>query len=105
MPDRPPVLKPIGYRKQPRPPRSALRLLSSRPAERRKRFWLTMHPLCAECERNDRVEAATELDHIIELIDGGADDESNLQGLCHACHVAKSTASRSTRRAGGGVKR
>lgn len=46
-------------------------------------------PLCAECERQGRVTPATERDHIVPLAEGGADDDSNVQGLCHECHEAK----------------
>lgn len=54
----------------------------------RKR-WFDAHPLCVICEREDRVRVATELDHIKRLEDGGLDDDSNRQGLCHECHLAK----------------
>lgn len=53
--------------------------------------YLAKHPLCAECERNARVAAATDLDHVIphrgdhELFW----DRSNWQGLCHPCHSRK----------------
>lgn len=47
-------------------------------------------PLCAECTRQGRVAEATQRDHIVPLCDGGADDDTNTQGLCDACHEAKS---------------
>jgi 5-methylcytosine-specific restriction endonuclease McrA len=34
-------------------------------------------------------EAGYEIDHIIELNDGGSDDNSNLQALCKNCHTVK----------------
>jgi hypothetical protein len=34
-------------------------------------------------------DKATEVDHIIELANGGTDDVDNLQPLCSACHKAK----------------
>ena len=38
---------------------------------------------------------ATEVDHIVEIQDGGAEfDLSNLRSLCHGCHVKKTTARR-----------
>ena len=49
-------------------------------------------PLCAECRRQGRVTPATQRYHIIPLCDGGADDETNEQGLCEPCHDAKSQA-------------
>ena len=55
--------------------------------------WLYANPLCVRCLAADRVTVATELDHIIPLCKGGpdfdADDERNRQGLCRACHDAK----------------
>lgn len=50
----------------------------------------TRQPLCAECERQGRVSRATQRDHIKPLSDGGADDQTNEQGLCEACHDEKS---------------
>ncbi|MFD1709078.1 HNH endonuclease [Ottowia sp. GY511] len=60
-------------------------------------------PLCAECERQGRVTPATERDHIVPLAEGGADDDTNVQGLCHACHEEKRKAesTRGQRRARG----
>jgi 5-methylcytosine-specific restriction protein A len=60
------------------------------------------NPLCAECERQGRVTLATQRDHIIPLAEGGKDDETNEQGLCHECHEVKSLAEaqRGRRRAG-----
>ena len=49
-------------------------------------------PLCAECERHGRVRLASQRDHKIPLAEGGTDDEANEQGLCDACHEAKSLA-------------
>jgi 5-methylcytosine-specific restriction protein A len=46
-------------------------------------------PLCAECTRQGRVTLATQRDHIKALAEGGADDASNVQGLCTTCHDAK----------------
>jgi 5-methylcytosine-specific restriction protein A len=48
------------------------------------------NPLCVECERQGRVTLATQRDHIKPLAEGGADDDSNVQGLCTACHSIKS---------------
>lgn len=49
-------------------------------------------PLCVACEAQGRVTAATQRDHIIPLAEGGADDASNVQALCEACHEVKSKA-------------
>ena len=50
----------------------------------------TVNPLCAECERQGLARPAVQRDHIVPLEEGGADDPSNVQGLCLDCHDAKS---------------
>jgi 5-methylcytosine-specific restriction enzyme A len=52
--------------------------------ERRKRV-LERFPACVMCRR----AASTVADHIVNLARGGADDESNMQGLCESCHALK----------------
>jgi len=52
------------------------------------------HPLCVACEAQGRVRLATQRDHIVSLAEGGADDDSNTQGLCGECHEVKSKAER-----------
>ena len=72
-------------------------------AIRRRHF--ERHPLCVECERHGRVSAATELDHIVELADGGAESDANRQGLCGECHrrkTASAIAARHSAASGGG---
>lgn len=49
-------------------------------------------PLCVECLRQGMARAATQRDHITPLAEGGTDNASNEQGLCDACHEAKSLA-------------
>ena len=63
--------------------------LRGRAAVTRRERFLHEHPLCVECERQGRVTAATVPDHIVALVNGGADDESNLQALCAECHRKK----------------
>ncbi|MFU8927546.1 HNH endonuclease [Acinetobacter puyangensis] len=41
---------------------------------------------CLEC---GVVTRALELDHIVNIAQGGTDDESNLQSLCVECHKKK----------------
>lgn len=37
------------------------------------------------------VTAAAELDHVVALRNGGADEWANYQGLCVPCHKAKTS--------------
>jgi 5-methylcytosine-specific restriction enzyme A len=56
----------------------------------RKAVLARDHFLCRSCG-----SAASDVDHRVELIDGGAPyDPENLQALCEACHDAKSSESR-----------
>ena len=49
---------------------------------------LAFSPLCAACG-----EAASEVDHIVPLAQGGREmDWTNVQPLCGACHAAKTAA-------------
>lgn len=56
--------------------------------ERRER-WLRYNPLCVDCKAQGRVTAGQEVDHVIPLFKGGADDPSNYQTLCKEHHAAK----------------
>ncbi len=56
--------------------------------------WITAHIACNQC---GRVSLDNQLDHIVPLFEGGADDESNYQTLCVECHKVK-TASEMQRR-------
>jgi 5-methylcytosine-specific restriction protein A len=56
-------------------------------------------PLCVLCLAQGRYKAATQIDHKVARIDGGSDEESNLQTLCQTCHALKSAAE-AARRAG-----
>ncbi len=49
---------------------------------------LSEEPLCMACRAQDRVSAATEVDHIVPIAEGGTDERENLQGLCSGCHAA-----------------
>jgi len=57
--------------------------------QRRRKLWFTLHPLCVACQKKGVTSMATELDHVVPLFKGGADDQSNLQGLCPTCHEQK----------------
>ncbi|WP_441005289.1 HNH endonuclease [Xanthomonas sp. WHRI 1810A] len=51
------------------------------------------------CQACSTVTLDLEVDHIINVAQGGTDDEANLQALCVPCHKAK-TAEESARGAG-----
>lgn len=68
--------------------RSADRLRGYAGQQRRKR-WLRNNPMCVHCLAAGELVLAQEIDHIVSLHAGGVDDETNLQSLCHVCHVAK----------------
>lgn len=57
-------------------------------------WWLRTHPACANC---GRLHYTNQVDHVVPLWDGGADDETNFQTLCVTCHEAK-TAGEAKRR-------
>ncbi len=50
------------------------------------------HPLCARCLIVGRYTVGTQSDHIVALMNGGADTEANLQRLCDDCHNVKTNA-------------
>ena len=50
---------------------------------------LNAHPLCVICLKQGRLSHAVELDHIIALVNGGTNADSNFQCLCKACHQDK----------------
>lgn len=59
--------------------------------QQRRLRWLSRFPLCARClaASPPRITAAEQVDHIVPLFKGGADNESNYQSLCRPCHVEK----------------
>ena len=75
--------------------------LRGRAAVERRARWLELHPLCCKCETEGRVTVATDVDHIVPLWAGGADDyATNGQSLCRAHHDAKTAAEAGERAAG-----
>lgn len=55
----------------------------------RERVLLRDQYTCCGC---GLVTQELEVDHIINVAEGGSDDESNLQSLCVPCHQAKTAA-------------
>lgn len=54
--------------------------------QRLRLMFLARNPLCARCEASGLVTAATDVHHKVAKRDGGSDEFSNLQALCHSCH-------------------
>lgn len=48
--------------------------------------YLAEHPLCEQCQKENRVKKAEEVHHIISLSKGGTHDQDNLMALCKTCH-------------------
>jgi 5-methylcytosine-specific restriction protein A len=47
--------------------------------------------ICQTCKRNGNVSAATQVDHIIPLHQGGTDAMDNLEAICTNCHSIKTS--------------
>ena len=47
-----------------------------------RRGVLKRDPICVDCG----AAMSREVDHVVAVIDGGADELSNLRGLCKRCH-------------------
>jgi 5-methylcytosine-specific restriction protein A len=59
--------------------------------------------LCQPCKRKSKTVAASEVDHIVSLADGGGRlDRKNLESTCHSCHVKKTWRERWARTGGAG---
>ena len=56
----------------------------------RIRYWhLQREPLCRACAAQGLTTEGVEVDHVVPLSQGGADDASNRQTLCAECHRIK----------------
>lgn len=53
--------------------------------------FLRKNPLCVECKKAGRIEAATDVDHIVPHRGDKRLfwDQTNWQSLCHPCHSEK----------------
>lgn len=71
--------------------------LRGRAGAARRAAFLRARPLCVECARAGRAEPATDVDHIVPLHRGGADDWRNLQPLCADHHRVKTAQERGGR--------
>ena len=75
---------------KPRP----VKRMTGRPLQRARAALFARSPLCEPCKAEGRITAATQRDHKVPLAEGGADDPSNEQAICDACHDVKSKAER-----------
>ncbi len=48
--------------------------------------YIRLHPLCEECQRENKLTAAEEVHHILPLAKGGGNEAENLMALCKPCH-------------------
>lgn len=56
-----------------------------------RKKYITAHPLCAECMKQNRITTGTVVDHITPVKQGGEFlNLNNLQTLCDKCHARKS---------------
>ena len=81
-----------GKRKQDPALAEAARLRSSARWRRLRRLKLARNPLCEECTKHGVVEPATQVDHIVPIVERRdlAFDMENLHSLCSTCHGKKS---------------
>jgi len=65
--------------------------IRGRRLQRIRERHLTRYPFCVMCLAMDppKYVKATEIDHIVALVNGGKDIESNRQGLCDEHHRYK----------------
>jgi 5-methylcytosine-specific restriction endonuclease McrA len=55
-----------------------------------RNYYISMNPLCEECERNGFITPGQDVDHIKPMRLGGAMTSlDNLQTLCKSCHNRK----------------
>lgn len=48
--------------------------------------YVSLHPLCEQCEKHGKMTATEEVHHIKPLSQGGTHDFNNLMSLCTSCH-------------------
>ena len=60
------------------------------PIEVREKIFECDNYQCQSCHKIDLVAKSLQIDHIIPLAQGGANDLSNLQTLCAKCNREKS---------------
>lgn len=78
----------VAWEKRPEPTKR----VTGRRLQAMRAALFARNPLCVHCQASGQAVLATQRDHIVSLEEGGPDDDSNTQGLCDACHEAKSLA-------------
>ena len=92
MPTAPPIHRAIEQREAwaKLPGADDLRGLSGRPWRRvRDRIMRRDSYLCQTCRRRGKIVAATEVDHVLPVAQGGTDHPDNLAAICKRCHGIK----------------
>jgi len=74
------------YEQQQRDPATARRY--GRTWQALRAAFLTANPLCEMCLDAGKCVPAVLVHHRVPLVDGGGNDEGNLQSLCQRCHSA-----------------
>lgn len=90
MPTAPKVYRPLGYQKpQEKSPEAYVRARKYRtePWERTKqRIRARDGMTCQMCQRLILRKGEAIVDHIVEVVKGGGDEDENLRLLCSSCH-------------------
>ena len=67
----------------------AVERIRGRALQRLRAQVLSDNPLCVSCAKVGRATVASEVDHIVALVNDGTNDLGNMQGLCSNCHIDK----------------
>jgi 5-methylcytosine-specific restriction enzyme A len=75
-------------------PSQPVQRIRGRRLQRLRDQLFSRQPLCVLCLQMvpPRYTIATIRDHVVNLADGGRDDESNEQAICEDCHATKTAA-------------
>jgi 5-methylcytosine-specific restriction protein A len=63
--------------------------IRGRKLQRLRQRLFDAHPLCVVCLAQGKYTIATIRDHIVNVAEGGADNETNTQAICESCHAQK----------------
>ena len=68
---------------------SMTKRITGRRLQRIRKQVFDEQPICVMCKAKGKVTLATEVDHIVALVNGGEDSHENRQALCTPCHQVK----------------